>query len=53
MFARENIFRMGIDTKDLELLNQNFRKLFDWLREIDERLEMIETKKGECVEPRN
>lgn len=47
MHVRENLFTMRIDGRDLETLNNNFRKLFDWLEQIDERLNEVEEKYNE------
>lgn len=47
MYTRENIYILRINTDDLELINSNFRKLFDWLEQIDERLNEVEEKYNE------
>ena len=42
MKVRENLYRLSLSGEDLNIINDNFRKLFDWCEELENRINDME-----------
>ena len=42
MKTRKNLYRLSLSGEDLNIIDENFRKLFDWCEELENRINDME-----------